>query len=189
VRHKRYTLKCIVCGNDFIATRNDAKTCSEVCRGKLKLQKVRSLIDEKDRMIKTQSQLINTQMKVLSSVIPISDPATMERTDQGKEKIQELSCKVGKDLTECKRPDGSRLYADHDLNNLRTSIAQVLENTDDGNLLSVLNANELCMKLIMAFERQFKCKFDGLGIPNPIRNTFRVRPEYSWPYSFHEGKK
>jgi hypothetical protein len=149
-----------------VAKRAGSHCCSNRCRAKLSRDKHKVFVE-------AQSEMIRTQTMVLGKVI--SDPDKVVESVPADGVVQELSCKVGKDLTECKRPDGTHLYTDKDLYTLRKEIHDLLLNTDEGNLLSVMNTNQMCQELIWKFEREFKCRFESLGIPNPIKNTFRVK--------------
>jgi hypothetical protein len=89
--------------------------------------------------------------------------------------IKKVSNEVGKDLTECKRPDGSHLYTETDLWILVAKLVQVgftgkIQNFASASgppLLSVLNTNQLSMNLISDFERRFQCKFDDVRRSSP----------------------
>jgi len=164
-------MTCEVCGKLYIATRTNTYYCSNVCRAKASRDRAVKRFNNQSRLLKEQSETIKLQTKVLSN------PVSVVKEETKHSSTEELSCKTGKDLSECKRPDGSHLYTDHDLFELRAKIANALEDTDDGNLLSVMNCNMVCMGLIAEFERKFQCKFDSLKIPYPVRNTFRVKYE------------
>jgi hypothetical protein len=66
---------------------------------------------------------------------------------------------TGKDLSECKRPDGSHLYTDQDLWILLGRINSVTLSSDTSNLLSKWNTENICHDLIRDFEQRFECKF------------------------------
>jgi hypothetical protein len=157
---KRYENKCIVCNQPFVSKRAGGKYCSGACRARYSREKKEAKYQE---VIKSQAETIKTQAKIITKVIPDPGPAVV------KEIVQDLSCKTGKDLTECKRPDGTHLYTDQDLWIL---IAKLLEVGFTGTIRNYLPAGEdflhamhvdrLSQDLISDFERRFSCKFDDV---------------------------
>ena len=98
--------------------------------------------------------MIRTQATMLRKITP--EPIQVEK----------VSCAVGKDLTECKRPDGSHLYTDQDLWILIAKINQLVFAEGTGNLLSELDTNMRAEALIRDFEKRFDCKFDDVKSAN-----------------------
>jgi len=145
---KRYERKCVQCHRPFVGRISYAKFCSGKCKAKWHR-------DNKDNVIKAQTRTLKSQAKVMAAVIP--DPATVEK----------VSCEVGKDLTECKRPDGSHLYTDTDLWILIARINQLVFNEGTGSFISQLDTDMKATALIRDFEKRFECKFDEVKSSNP----------------------
>jgi hypothetical protein len=80
---------------------------------------------------------------------------------------QELSAITGKDLTECKRPDGQHLYTDQDLWILLSRINKVVLGRDASSLLSTWDGQIISEELIRDFEQRFDCKFRDIQKVNP----------------------
>jgi len=148
----RYDTECIVCHKRFVAKKKGTQFCSNVCRAKYSR-------DNRLKLIKDQGTVIRTQATMLRTIAP--DPV----------KVKKVSCAVGKDLTECKRPDGSHLYTDQDLWILIARINQLVFAEGSGSLLSQLDTNMRAEALIRDFEKRFDCKFDDVKRANP-----RIRP-------------
>lgn len=149
-----HNLICLECGKNYQANRKDSKTCSETCRANYNAKK--KAIKE----LKKQGGLITEQDK---QVIQTANE-TIKETIQ--EQIPVLSNIVGKNLTECKRPDGKHLYTQTDLWILMAKLIRYVFRTDKSNpisFLGVLGPEEL----IHEFERKFKCKFDDIKKANP----------------------
>ena len=77
--------------------------------------------------------------------------------------IQNVSNVIGKDLSECKRPDGNHLYTDMDLRILTSLLINQTHNP--GSDVALLNQFTY-MDLIADFERRFKCRFDDVRKAN-----------------------
>ena len=80
--------------------------------------------------------------------------------------IAEVAESIGKDLTECKRPDGTHLYTDQDLWILLSRINKVVFQEDSGSVLSKWSTDNICNDLISDFEQRFDCKFDDVKKAN-----------------------
>jgi hypothetical protein len=76
-------------------------------------------------------------------------------------RFMKVSEKVGKDLGECKRPEGDHLYTEKDLWILVARIAKLVFETPD-DLMQDLSAHAL----IKDFEKRFDCKFDDVKSAN-----------------------
>ena len=81
--------------------------------------------------------------------------------------VEKVSSETGKDLTECKRPDGSHLYTEQDLWILIARLAELAFNEYPGNLLSVFHTDDVADGMIRDFERRFDCKFADVKKANP----------------------
>jgi hypothetical protein len=82
----------------------------------------------------------------------------------------ELESVTGKDLTECKRPDGRRFYTDKDLWILYSLLLHSIR--AEPRLITVLvsgpwDESNTIGKLILDFEHRFECKFDDVKRSNP----------------------
>ena len=77
--------------------------------------------------------------------------------------VKKVSSKVGKDLTECKRPDGSNQYTDQDIFIL---LSRIMDYTYKPKSEVVLFNQFDIMDLIADFERRFQCKFDEVRKAN-----------------------
>ena len=73
----------------------------------------------------------------------------------------------GKDLTDCKRPDGQHLYTVNDLQILMGRICQIVLNTDMSNLIGKWDTDNIVQQLISDFERRFECAFSDVKKANP----------------------
>ena len=82
--------------------------------------------------------------------------------------IAEVAESIGKDLTECKRPDGTHLYTDQDLWILLSRINKVVFQEDSGSVLSKWSTDTICNDLISDFEQRFDCKFDDVKKANKL---------------------
>ncbi len=150
--------RCRECEKIFDAEKSNARFCSSSCRQRDYRRRHAVKFKKQAETIKGQAETIKLHTRVMTAVIP--DPKTIEK----------ISCEVGKDLTECKRPDGSHLYTDMDLWILVSRLASVgftgrIQNYASAFgplLLSVLNTNQLSMDLISDFAQRFKCKFDDV---------------------------
>jgi hypothetical protein len=114
--------------------------------------------------------VVNTQVNDLSAT-KVNDLSTkvINSSDNLSTKVitQELSEVTGKDLSECKRPEGDHLYTDQDLWILLGRINSVVLNDDSSNFLSRLNSQNICYELIRDFEQRFDCKFSDVKKVNP----------------------
>ena len=146
----------MVCKDPFVGKKSDARFCSGKCRARYSRENKDSNYQE---TIKAQARTIKSQAGVMRAAIP--DPV----------KVEKVSNEVGKDLTECKRPDGSHLYTDTDLWILIAKINQLVFSENTGHLLSHLDTNAKAEALIRDFEKRFDCKFDDVKTANP-----KVRP-------------
>jgi hypothetical protein len=181
VRHKSYVNKCIECGRNFTSTRNDARFHSGACRAKWNRENRKNLI-------KAQAEIISTQAKIITKVMPDPGPAAIQKV------VKDLSCKTRKDLTECKRPDGTHLYTDQDLWILIAKLCQIGYKGSIRNfcpagedLLAVMNTNRVSQELIWDFERRFQCKFDDVRCNNQYIIQDRTRAEEDELLRKYEG--
>jgi len=155
---KRYVRKCNQCGIEYVAKSTKSQFCSNACKG----VNWHSRRNDYQKTIKAKDKTIEIQAKAIRAILP--DPATIEK----------VSCEVGKDLTECKRPDGSHLYTELDLWILVSKLANIgftgrvsFASASGPPLLSVLSTNQTSMELISDFERRFQCKFDDVRRSSP----------------------
>ncbi|MDP3003627.1 MAG: hypothetical protein Q8N38_10925 [Bacteroidales bacterium] len=77
--------------------------------------------------------------------------------------IQNISNVVGKDLSECKRPDGKHFYTDTDLRILTRRL--INQTYNPGSEVALFNQFTF-MDLIADFERRFECRFDDVRKAN-----------------------
>ncbi len=145
---------CKVCGNTFQGIKG-ALFCSNACKQKDFRNGKNTDTLQLRETVTAQSSIIKNQAMVFNAIA--SQPAI----------TQKLSVETGKDLTECKRPDGKHLYTDRDLWILLAKMYEVVYHEQSGNLLSVLNTNKVVDALIADFERRFECKFDDMKKANP----------------------
>ncbi len=144
---KRYNAKCIVCKKEFIAKKKGTRFCSNVCRAQYSR-------DNRLKLIHLQARTIRSQAGVMKAVMPASfkpAPAMVEKVSE----------KVGKDLGECKRPEGDHLYTEKDLWILIARISKLVFETPN-DLMQDLTAHSL----IKDFEKRFDCKFDDVKSAN-----------------------
>jgi hypothetical protein len=157
---KRYENKCLECKQPFVSKKAGSKFCSGACRARYAREKKEA---EYQVVIKSQVETIKTQAKIITRVMPDPGPAVTKGI------VEDVSCKTGKDLTECKRADGTHLYTEQDLWIL---IAKLLKVGFTGTIRNYLPAGEdflhamyvdrLSQDLISDFERRFSCKFDDV---------------------------
>jgi hypothetical protein len=129
---------CIHCGKSFKA--RGMGTHIREAHKMLYKTVVSTVVPDLEATVKSSvidnSNSLNTQVK------PISE---------------DLSKITGKDLTECKRPDGEHLYTDQDIMILYARIIRfVLFEQCETDLFNVFDR----MDIIEDFEKRFKCKFD-----------------------------
>lgn len=161
---KRYQKVCDHCHKPFVASLPFARFCDPKCKAQWHRDK---RVADTASIIQSQGVMIRTQAKILRQVIP--DP----------DLVKKVSCETGKDLTECKRPDGSHLYTETDLWILVSKLAEVGYNpiyrnsvpASGPSLLSVLHINQVSQELIWDFERRFKCRFDDVRRSNHYIHT------------------
>ena len=166
MRHQQYTETCEVCQKIYIATRKGSHVCSNLCRA----QKSR------EKHSKLQPKVIRYRSAVIDLLTPKPEPLKnvanfvhLENADnKHKPKIdpvitQELSNLTGKDLTECKRPDGDHLYTYEDLCLLTAKLIRQILNP--GSEVALFNKFAE-MDLIADFESRFKCRFDDVRKAN-----------------------
>jgi hypothetical protein len=91
--------------------------------------------------------------------------------------IKEISKVIGKDLMECKRPDGQHFYTDTDLLILLARISRIELNTEIGNLIDLWDNHTITRNLIQDFERRFETKFDDIKQANPNIKTGKMDRE------------
>lgn len=155
---KRYQSTCLQCGEIFIAKKLRTKFCSGKCRAKFSR-------DKKDKLVESQANIIKTQKQVAyhSGFVP-------EKPEESKEEkkivTEKVSCEVGKDLTECKRPSGDHLYTDQDLWILIAKINKIVFAENSDNMLSVMDTDRRSKDLIHDFERRFDCRFSDVKRAN-----------------------
>jgi hypothetical protein len=152
------THRCEVCEKVFKSFRSDSKTCSVACRSKLSRIKNGGTVKEQAQIIKTQAKVIKT---ISSRPVPIRSSSP---------DIQNLSIITGKDLTECKRPDGKHFYTDKDLWILYSLLLHSVRM--EPKLITILvsgpwDDSNVLGKLILDFEQRFECKFDDVKVSNP----------------------
>ena len=97
--------------------------------------------------------------------------------------IQNISNVVGKDLSECKRPDGKHFYTDTDLRILTRRL--INQTYNPGSEVALFNQFTV-MDLIADFERRFECKFDDVRKANnhgKISVDMGTTPEEHWLFA------
>lgn len=157
---KRYTEKCEQCEKPYVAKKSNSRFCSSACRARWNREHPSDPTRKKPKftvlneVIEAQRRVIQSNAGIAAAVMP--DPV----------KVKKVSCEVGKDLTECKRPDGSHLYTEQDLWILIAKINQLVFAEGTGNLLSELDTNMRAEALIRDFEKRFDCKFDDVKSAN-----------------------
>jgi len=143
-------MKCEVCGRSYIAQRKGSHVCSNKCRAKKSRDKKAT---NTTKVIQSQRQTIRSQAGVMRAVMPASIKPAM---------VEKVSEKVGKDLTECKRPEGDHLYTEQDLWILIARIIRLVFDTPN-DLMQDIKAESL----IRDFEKRFDCKFDDMKTSHP----------------------
>ena len=140
---------CIQCQKHFLSKKHGTKFCSDICKAQEKRDRDKKLHQSQAKVIRTQAEVIN---------ILTPKPNTRKSGDlESKVVIQELSSVTGKDLTECKRPDGQRLYTYEDLCILTARLIRQVYSP--GSEVALFNKFSE-MDIIEDFEHRFKCKFD-----------------------------
>lgn len=81
--------------------------------------------------------------------------------------LQRASKIAGKDLTDCRRPDGQHLYTITDLHILMGRICQTVLNTDMSNLIGKWDTDDIVQQMITDFEHKFECTFRDVKKANP----------------------
>lgn len=98
-------------------------------------------------------------------------------------KIRNVSNVAGKDLSECKRPDGKHFYTDMDLRILTSLLINQTYKPDS----EVALFNQFTfMDLIADFERRFECRFDEVRKANnhgKISVDIGTTPEEHWLFA------
>jgi hypothetical protein len=108
-----------------------------------------------------RDQSVNAQEKMSIEIVRTgTEPDVFPVADTLVEKIPEVA---GKDLSECKRPDGTHLYTDSDLQIL---MSLLIKHTYDPGSEVILFNEFTYMDLIADFERRFKCRFDDVRKAN-----------------------
>lgn len=109
--------------------------------------------------------VVRTKVNDLSTkVINSSDHLTTKVADLSNNTIQsELESVTGKDLSECKRPDGKHFYTDQDLRILTAKL--IIQTYHPGSEVALFNQFGF-MDLIADFERRFECRFDDVRKAN-----------------------
>ena len=120
-------------------------------------------IREAHKMLYKTTVITTTKPVATTTVKPIAKPvATVTIAKPTAIITQELSNITGKDLTECKRPDGKHLYVDQDIWILLGRISRVMLATNLDNLLSRWDSENTCHELIRDFEQRFECTFSDV---------------------------
>jgi hypothetical protein len=178
-RTKQYIEICEVCGAQYIATRTGSHVCSNVCRA----QKFR---DKHSKTFKTQKKVIRTQAEVINLLTPKPNVVNMLPLES-KVVIQELSNVTGKDLAECKRPDGQHLYTYEDLCLLTAKLIRQIYNP--GSEVALFNKFTE-MDIIEDFEHRFQCRFDDVRkanshakVSDEMGNTFEAHQAFYMKYA------
>lgn len=172
MRTKEYIETCEICHKTYIATRKGSSVCSNICRA----QKFRN---KHSNTFKAQAKTIEAQSKVIDKVLPrvtgIEKLPDAPKSPLLKPIIQELSTVTGKDLTECKRPDGQHLYTDQDIRILLGRIIILTyQPKSEVDLFNKFNV----MDLIEEFEHRFKCRFDDVRKTNQHIKTGKTAKEH-----------
>lgn len=173
------TKNCKVCGKPFEYRSSKGIFCSDACQKKdqrLREKNNTSLLRE---TVTAQSGMIKTQGVVINTVLP---DYLFDSNYHSEQKITEkLSAETGKDLTECKRPDGKHLYTKQDIFILLAKISKVNwglpAQPQVADLLPWFNADRITRSIIADFERRFECKFDEIK-----RANSDIRPESNEEY-------
>lgn len=181
---------CIVCDKQFKARRFDARYCSPACRQKFIRSQVKTEKIQITEMAKSQSEIIKSQGVVINTVLP---DYLFDSKYHSEQKITEkLSVETGKDLTECKRPDGEHLYTKQDIFILLAKLCKVnwgiANQPGVTDLLPWLNASRRTSELIADFERRFECKFDEIKQANSDTRNDYDENDYSMITKYGELK-
>jgi hypothetical protein len=133
---------CTYCGKSF-----KARGIGTHIREKHKLV-VKTIVNTKDIDLST-TQVNDSSTPVIHSKVDLSTVVI----------TQGLSEVTGKDLSECKRPDGKHFYTDQDLWILISRISRVILQSDTSSVMSKWDAQQSCYDLIRDFEKRFECSF------------------------------
>ena len=98
-------------------------------------------------------------------------------------KTRNVSNVAGKDLSECKRPDGKHFYTDMDLRILTSLL--INQTYKPGSEVALFNQFTF-MDLIADFERRFECRFDEVRKANnhgKISVDIGTTPEEHWLFA------
>jgi len=121
-----------------------------------------------------------TVLKVISieknnsntTVTPIVTPIVTKAINNS---IANLSNVVGKDLTECVRPDGQHFYTEKDLRILCALILHSLR-AEPSQIMKVAmkewDVSSVIGKLVLDFEKRFECKFNDAMVANKHISPF-----------------
>lgn len=198
---------CQVCKNTFQGNKK-ALYCSDACR--LKAFRSRKNTDTSllRETVTAQSKVIHDQSKMIDTVLPtyLFDPryhAEQKRIDKlttqaekdkaKKDIVEKLSAKTGKDLTECKRPDGKHLYTDRDLLILIARLTRETIRWQSGHIMDIMAGYQNYDNAIKLFENIFDCTFDDVKKANPDFEIGKTKGdliqqyanlEYSKPYQW-----
>jgi hypothetical protein len=135
------------------------------------------------------TQVNNTSTQVINSSNNTGKEAT-----QVKVITQDLADISGKDLAECKRPDGKHFYTDLDIRILLAKI--IVETYQPRSEVALFNQFNI-QDLIEDFEHRFKCSFDEVRQANKHIRTGKTLQEHRafaekyahLVYSNHNEKK
>jgi hypothetical protein len=148
-----YDKVCIVCERKYQAHTKNSKCCSANCRVALSNKKrLEKAIVNAGGISEQQKELLTVQEKRVSEVV--------------KKEIPVISNVVGKDLSECKRPDGKHLYTELDILIMMARIIRCVFKHDISNPITILGG-EQPDNIIADFERRFQCKFSDIKKANP----------------------
>lgn len=157
-----YITKCIICKKEFIAERSDADVCGSACR-----QKKYRLNNKRKALLSKRNEAQPRKILNQSTVNSLILPGQQKVKDPVSEVVNKISHDSGKDISECKRPDGEHLYIETDLWILLARICQTVIHEDSGNFISKLKTNMSTDELIRDFERRFECGFEDVKRANP----------------------
>lgn len=184
MRHKEYIETCVVCDKTYVATRKGSHCCSNVCRAQYDRNKKSKLLER----FKTQARVVRTQSEVINLLKPKPKPNVANKLPlESKVVIQELSNVTGKDLSECKRPDGQHLYTYEDLCLLTAKLIRQIYSP--GSEVALFNKFTE-MDIIEDFEHRFQCRFDDVRkanshtkVSDEMGNTFETHQAFYLKYA------
>jgi hypothetical protein len=176
-RTKQYIETCEICRKKYVATRKGSKVCGSICRAQKARNKHMNTFNTQKEIIESQANVIDKVLPRVTGIdrlpnigkSPLLKPINIEPI------TKELSKVTGKNLTECKRPDGEHLYTDQDIKILLGRI--IIDTYQPRSEVALFNKFNI-MDLIEDFEHRFKCKFDDVKRSNSHIQTGTTAKEH-----------